>query len=64
METLRKFGQKKGFETIVAPAKQIQLPSGKNMRVSSTLIRYMLEGGHVAEALHPSTQAIGSSRVV
>jgi len=49
-DTLRQFGHKKGFETIIAAAQQIRLPSGKNMRVSSTLIRYMLESGHAAEA--------------
>jgi len=50
VETLRQFGRTKGFDTIIVPARQMQLPSGKHMRVSSTLIRYMLESGHVAEA--------------
>jgi riboflavin kinase/FMN adenylyltransferase len=48
--TLQQLGQDRGFDVIVVPARQIQLPSGKSMRVSSTLIRYMLESGHIAEA--------------
>jgi riboflavin kinase/FMN adenylyltransferase len=50
VNTLQQLGRDRGFEAVVVPPKQIQLPSGKNMRVSSTLIRYMIEGGHVGEA--------------
>jgi len=47
---LTEFGQAKGFEVTVVPARQIELTTGQLLRVSSTIIRYMLEGGHVAEA--------------
>jgi len=50
VDTLRQCGREKGFDVIVVPPRQVQLPSGKSMRVSSTLVRYMLESGHVAEA--------------
>jgi riboflavin kinase/FMN adenylyltransferase len=50
VDTLRQFGREKGFDVIVVPPKQVRLPAGKSMRVSSTLVRYMLESGHVAEA--------------
>ncbi len=48
--TLAQFGREKGFEVIVVPPRQIELATGQALRVSSTLIRYMIEGGHVAEA--------------
>ena len=35
---------------MVVPPRQIELATGQILRVSSTIIRYMLEGGHVAEA--------------
>lgn len=54
--TLTRFGQEKGFDVVVVPPKQIELMDGQILRVSSTVIRYMLEGGHVAEA------AVGLSR--
>ncbi len=54
--TLAQFGREKGFEVVVVPPKQIELTDGQTLRVSSTIIRYMLEGGHVAEA------AVGLSR--
>jgi len=50
IHTLVRFGREKGFEVTVVPPKQIELPTGQTLRVSSTIIRYMLEGGHVAEA--------------
>jgi len=48
--TLTRFGREKGFDVVVVPPKQIELTDGQILRVSSTIIRYMLEGGHVAEA--------------
>jgi len=54
--TLTQFGREKGFDVVVVPPKQIELADGQILRVSSTIIRYMLEGGHVAEA------AVGLSR--
>ncbi|MBM4025413.1 MAG: bifunctional riboflavin kinase/FAD synthetase [Planctomycetes bacterium] len=48
--TLARFGQAKGFEVAVVPPRQIELTTGQSLRVSSTIIRYMLDGGHVAEA--------------
>jgi riboflavin kinase/FMN adenylyltransferase len=50
INTLRRLGSERGFDVCVVPPKLIRLPTGRNMRVSSTIIRYMLEGGHVAEA--------------
>lgn len=50
IETLGAFGRQKGFEVVVVPPKQMTLPMGETIRVSSTVIRYMLESGHVADA--------------
>ena len=50
IETLRAFGKAKGFDVVVVPPKQIELSTGQTLRVSSTMVRYMLEGGHVGEA--------------
>ncbi len=50
IDTLRAFGRDKGFEVVVVPSKQMSLPMGERIRVSSTVIRYMLESGHVADA--------------
>jgi riboflavin kinase / FMN adenylyltransferase len=48
--TLGRFGSERGFEVVVVPPKQISLSAGESIRVSSTMIRYMLESGHVADA--------------
>lgn len=48
--TLRALGQDYGFEVVVVDAKYIRLSTGQRIRVSSTMIRYMLESGHVADA--------------
>jgi len=50
IDTLRQFGADKGFEVVVVSAKQITLPTGQMIKVSSTIIRYMLESGHVSDA--------------
>lgn len=50
IETLRRFGSHKGFDVVMVAPKHIELPTGQALRVSSTMIRYMLESGHVAEA--------------
>jgi len=50
VQILARFGREKGFEVTVVPPRQIELATGQILRVSSTIIRYMLEGGHVAEA--------------
>jgi len=50
IDTLRKLGSQKGFEVSVIEPKQIKLSTGQIVRVSSTIIRYMLESGHVADA--------------
>ncbi len=47
---LARFGREKGFEVVVVPPRQIELATGQVLRVSSTIIRYMIEGGHVADA--------------
>lgn len=50
IDTLRELGSEKGFEVCVIGPKEIKLSTGQTVRVSSTLIRYMLESGHVADA--------------
>jgi riboflavin kinase/FMN adenylyltransferase len=50
IDTLRELGSQKGFEVCVIGPKEIKLSTGQTVRVSSTLIRYMLESGHVADA--------------
>jgi len=50
IDTLKKLITEKGFEVYVIEPKNIKLSTGQTVRVSSTMIRYMLEGGHVADA--------------
>lgn len=50
IETLQEFGSEKGFEVCVVEPRMIKLSTGQSVRVSSTMIRYMLESGHVADA--------------
>jgi len=50
IDTLKELITAKGFEVHVIKPKKIKLSTGQTVRVSSTMIRYMLEGGHVADA--------------
>jgi len=50
IETLSKFGTESGFGVRVVEARKTKLSTGQMVKVSSTMIRYMLEGGHVADA--------------
>ncbi len=50
IETLQTFGSPKSFEVRVVEPRMIKLSTGQSVRVSSTVIRYMLESGHVADA--------------
>ncbi len=50
IETLRQIGSRKGFEVLGVPPKKATLSTGQTVKVSSTIIRYMLESGHVADA--------------
>jgi riboflavin kinase/FMN adenylyltransferase len=50
IDTLKKLINVKGFEVRVIEPKKIRLSTGQTVRVSSTMIRYMLEGGHVDDA--------------
>jgi riboflavin kinase/FMN adenylyltransferase len=50
IETLQKLGSQQGFEVRVVAPKQIKLSTGQSVKVSSTMTRYMLESGHVADA--------------
>lgn len=50
IETLKELGQTRGFEVEIVNPEQVVLSTGQRVRVSSTLIRYMLESGHVADA--------------
>jgi len=47
---LRQFAEKKGFEVVVVDSQDITLASGEIIRVSSTMLRYMLQQGHAADA--------------
>lgn len=55
IDTLKQLITAKGFEVHVIKPKKIKLSTGQTVRVSSTMIRYMLEGGHVSDA----TMALG-----
>jgi len=50
VDTLMKLGAREGFDTIIIKPKRITLSTGQLIRVSSTMIRYMLESGHVEDA--------------
>jgi riboflavin kinase/FMN adenylyltransferase len=51
IRTLTEFGKEKGFEVVVVPPRQIEMTATNQvLRVSSTIVRYMLESGHVADA--------------
>jgi riboflavin kinase/FMN adenylyltransferase len=50
IETLQKLGIEYGFKVHVIKSKTICLSTGQVVRVSSTMIRYMLESGHVEDA--------------
>jgi riboflavin kinase/FMN adenylyltransferase len=50
IKALAQFGPSRGFDVVVVPPRQIELVLGQTLRVSSTIIRYMIEGGHVADA--------------
>ncbi|MHC4620339.1 MAG: bifunctional riboflavin kinase/FAD synthetase [Planctomycetota bacterium] len=47
---LRQLGAEKGFQVCVVEAKNIELSTGETVRVSSTLIRNLLQAGSVADA--------------
>jgi riboflavin kinase/FMN adenylyltransferase len=50
IDTLKYLGDKYGFEVIVVTPKRVRLAMGQSIKVSSTIIRYMIESGHVSEA--------------
>lgn len=50
IETLARIGAENGFGVWVIEPRKIKLGTGQSVRVSSTMIRYMLESGHVADA--------------
>ncbi len=50
VDTLMEMGPREGFDTSIIQPKRIKLSTGQMIRVSSTMIRYMLESGHVADA--------------
>ncbi len=50
IETLKKLGIEGGFDVSVIEPKQIKLSTDQIVKVSSTMIRYMLESGHAADA--------------
>lgn len=50
VETLTGLGRTRQFEVKVVPPRQVNLPNGRAMRVSSTLIRSLVEAGRTADA--------------
>jgi riboflavin kinase/FMN adenylyltransferase len=50
IQTLWQLGQEHGFEVTVVPAEGMELSTGKEVRVSSTLIRDLIESGQVSDA--------------
>ncbi len=50
VERLTVFGREKGFEVVIIDPKEVKLSTGQKVRVSSTMIRYMVESGHIADA--------------
>ncbi len=50
IQTLQSLGKEKRFDVSVIEPKTIELSTGQVVRVSSTMIRYMLESGHVTDA--------------
>ncbi|MBN2588557.1 MAG: bifunctional riboflavin kinase/FAD synthetase [Sedimentisphaerales bacterium] len=50
IKTLQKLGVEYGFKVHALQSKKIKLSTGQVVRVSSTMIRYMLESGHVNDA--------------
>ena len=50
IDTLKNLAEERNFEISVVAPKKVKLSTGQTVRVSSTMIRYMLEGGHIADA--------------
>jgi len=50
IHTLYNLGAEKGFEVSEIQAKEVKLSIGQTVKISSTIIRNMLEGGRVADA--------------
>jgi riboflavin kinase/FMN adenylyltransferase len=50
IDTLQQLGAEKGFEVCVIEAENTKLSTGETVRVSSTMIRNLLESGSVADA--------------
>ncbi|MFC1652722.1 bifunctional riboflavin kinase/FAD synthetase [Planctomycetota bacterium] len=55
VDTLRAFGRQYGFDVHIIEQHKITFSTGQSLRVSSTIIRYMLESGHVSD----TTVALG-----
>ncbi len=50
VDTLRHLGHQYGFTVKVVPPKEVKMPHSESVRVSSTVIRSLLESGAVSEA--------------
>ncbi|MFC1677757.1 riboflavin biosynthesis protein RibF [Planctomycetota bacterium] len=48
--TLKELAVDRGFDVHVVGPEKVRLSTGQSVRVSSTMIRYMLESGHVIDA--------------
>jgi len=50
IKTLQSLGSDLGFEVVTVDAQKIDIPDGQTVRISSTMIRYMLKSGNVTDA--------------
>ena len=50
IQTLKDLAVDRGFDVHVVGPEKVRLSTGQSVRVSSTMIRYMLESGHVSDA--------------
>ncbi len=50
IDTLKKFGIEKGFEVVIVEPEMVKLSDADPVRVSSTLIRRLLQAGQVSDA--------------
>jgi riboflavin kinase/FMN adenylyltransferase len=52
IETLKSLAEERNFDVLVVPPEQAKLKTGQLVKISSTLVRYMLESGHVSDAAY------------
>jgi len=50
VDTLRTLGRSSGFAVELVPQQEVEISTGRSVRASSTIIRYMLQSSHVRDA--------------